>query len=136
MIIAESFELLFGRVVILRNMADNKKNTGQGKNSKYITFNIEGDQYDTFANRKFLKRKPHEPITLNLVKAFMPGVVKKIYVKPGDKMKEGSKVLVLEAMKMKNILFAPAAGYVKKINVEEGQMVPKNHVLVELELIS
>lgn len=117
-------------------MAKNKETNNHAKKAEYITINIEGDRYDTLVNRKFLKRKPYEPIAPNMIKAFMPGVVQKIYVNKGDKVKEGSKVLVLEAMKMKNILFSPADGYIKNINVKNGQMVPKNHVLVELEPIS
>ncbi len=117
-------------------MAKNEENNNPGNSAQYITFNIEGDRYDTFANRKFLLRKPYKPAAPDQIKAFMPGVVQKIYVNKGDKVKEGSKVLVLEAMKMKNIMFAPAAGYIKNVNVKKGQMVPKNHVLIELELIS
>ena len=103
-------------------------------NSSSITFNIEGDKYDTYANRKFQNRKPYQPADQDKITAFMPGVIKKIYVKPGDKVKDGSKLLVLEAMKMKNILFAPFAGLVKQINVDEGKMVTKDQILVELEL--
>lgn len=115
-------------------MTKKEINKKQRDNSTSITFNIEGDKYDTFANRKFQNRKPYQPDDPGKITAFMPGVIRKIYVKPEDKVKEGTKLLVLEAMKMKNILFAPAAGLVKKINVDEGKMVTKDHILVELEL--
>ena len=115
-------------------MTKKETNNKQKDNSNRITFNIEGDKYDTFVNRKYQTRKPYEPVDPGKITAFMPGVIRKIYVKPEDKVKEGTKLLVLEAMKMKNILFAPAEGIVKKINAEEGKMVTKNFVLVELEL--
>ncbi len=111
---------------------DNKKQADESP--QYITFNIEGDKYDTFVNKKFSKRKTYKPIEFDKVKAFMPGVIQKLYVKKNDKVKQGSKLLVLEAMKMKNILFAPVGGRVKVINVKEGQMVPKDHILVEIKL--
>ncbi len=114
-------------------MAQKKINNNKS-DYKQITFNIEGDKYDTYANRKFFGRKQYQPFDPGKITAFMPGVIRKIYVKPGDKVKEGTKLLVLEAMKMKNILFAPAAGIVKSINAEEGKMVAKNVALVELEL--
>ena len=115
-------------------MSKKEINNNQKDSEKKITFNIEGDKYDTFVNRKYQSRKPYQPDDPGKITAFMPGVIRKIYVKPEDKVKEGSKLLVLEAMKMKNILFAPAAGVVKSINAEEGKMVSKNIVLVELEL--
>lgn len=115
-------------------MSKKEINNKDKNTAKPFTFNIEGDKYDTFANRKFENRKSYKPPDPGKVTAFMPGTIRKVYVNKGDKIKEGSKLLVLEAMKMKNVIFSPGAGFVKKINVEEGIMVSKNHVLVELEL--
>lgn len=66
------------------------------------------------------------------VSAFMPGTIQKIYVKIGDKVKKGDKILILDAMKMDNELLSPRNGVVEKINITEGEKVPKNHNLVEL----
>jgi len=111
---------------------DNKKDEYTEK--ELTTFNIGGDKYDTFVNKKFENRKSYRPIEHDKIRAFMPGVIQKIYVKENDKVKEGTRLLVLEAMKMKNVLLAPAPGYVKSINAEVGQMVSKDFVLVELDL--
>jgi biotin carboxyl carrier protein len=54
------------------------------------------------------------------VKAPMPGLVLRIDVKEGDKVKENSPILVMEAMKMENEIFAPVTGVVKKILVKQG----------------
>jgi biotin carboxyl carrier protein len=67
------------------------------------------------------------------VKAPMPGLVLDIYVKEGDELEEGQRILILEAMKMENSIAMPASGKVKKVNVEKGQTVDKNQVLIELE---
>jgi biotin carboxyl carrier protein len=40
---------------------------------------------------------------------------------------------ILEAMKMKNLIFAPISGIIKDINVTQGQLVSKNFVIIELE---
>lgn len=69
---------------------------------------------------------------LNQVKAPMPGLVLRILVKDGDEVKKGEALLVLEAMKMENVIKAPADLVVKKIAVAEKTAVDKNQVLIEL----
>lgn len=49
---------------------------------------------------------------LNLLRAPMPGVVKSIACEVGDLVEEGTTIVVLEAMKMQNPLFAPMTGKV------------------------
>jgi biotin carboxyl carrier protein len=56
-----------------------------------------------------------------------------IAFKKGDEVKEGDIIMYLEAMKMKNIIKAPFDGVIKKIYVEEGKIVAKNELLVELK---
>ena len=70
---------------------------------------------------------------VNEIKAPMPGLVLDILVAPGQEIKKGDPVMVLEAMKMENILKSPADGTIKKINVEHKQAVDKNQVLVYFE---
>jgi biotin carboxyl carrier protein len=71
-------------------------------------------------------------IKLNLVSSPMPGMVLKILVHEGDTVHEGQPVIVLEAMKMENVLTAPLDGIVSKITVKEKQNVDKNQLLVEI----
>jgi biotin carboxyl carrier protein len=66
------------------------------------------------------------------VKAPMPGLVLNVMVKPGQKIQKGDAIIVLEAMKMENILKASADGEVKKIHVKKGDKVEKNQVMVNL----
>jgi len=66
------------------------------------------------------------------VKAPMPGLVLNVMVEPGQMIKKGDAIIVLEAMKMENILKAAADGEVKKILVRKGDKVEKNQVMVNL----
>ena len=63
----------------------------------------------------------------------MPGKVVKINVKEGDEVKEGTIMMVVEAMKMENNIVAAGKTRVKKILVAEGQMVDNKMQLIELE---
>ena len=67
------------------------------------------------------------------VKAPMPGMVLKILVTPGQQINKGDGLVVLEAMKMENILKATHAATVKAIKVSERTAVEKGTVLIELE---
>lgn len=67
------------------------------------------------------------------LKAPMPGLVIEIRVKAGDSVAKGDAVVVLEAMKMENVLKAPGDAVVKSIAVEKGVSVDKNQVLIVFE---
>ncbi len=70
---------------------------------------------------------------VNELKAPMPGLVLDIFVTPGTVVKKGDPVIVLEAMKMENVLKAVGDGLVKKIAVEKKQAVEKNQLLISFE---
>jgi len=63
----------------------------------------------------------------------MPGLIVRINVNPGDQVKAGQGLVVMEAMKMENELRAVAAGTVKAIRVKPGTAVERGATLVELE---
>lgn len=67
------------------------------------------------------------------IKAPMPGLVLEIAVSDGQEVKEGDKLLILEAMKMENSIMIQTDAIIKKISVSAGQAVEKGQVLVELE---
>ncbi|MEX1002358.1 MAG: acetyl-CoA carboxylase biotin carboxyl carrier protein subunit [Crocinitomicaceae bacterium] len=66
------------------------------------------------------------------IKAPMPGKVLDVVVKEGDEVKKGDAILILEAMKMENVLKAENDCCIKKINVASSENVEKNQILVEL----
>jgi biotin carboxyl carrier protein len=67
------------------------------------------------------------------IKAPMPGLVLEIGVTDGQAVKEGDRILILEAMKMENSILIHTDATIKKVNVKAGQAVEKGQVLVELE---
>lgn len=69
---------------------------------------------------------------VNDVKAPMPGLVLSIFVEPGQPIKKGDSLLVLEAMKMENVLKSPGDGVVSKVIVKDKDKVEKNQVLLHL----
>ncbi len=67
------------------------------------------------------------------LKAPMPGLVLDILVEEGQVIEKGEAVLILEAMKMENVLKAAASAKVTSIEIEKGQAVEKGQVLVTFE---
>ena len=62
----------------------------------------------------------------------MPGKVAKILVNVGDKVAEDDELVMLEAMKMENPIFATCDGTVQEIKVKEGESVSADQILVIL----
>ncbi len=60
----------------------------------------------------------------------MPGTILKVNVKPGDSVKKGDVIMILEAMKMENEIMAPDDGVVASVTVSEGASVSTGDVLV------
>ena len=103
------------------------------KTEKLGSININGVKYKTVLTEKFKNREPYKKKELNKILSFIPGTILKIYVKEGKKVKIGDKLLILEAMKMKNDIVASKDGVVKKIYVKQGDIVSNKQLLVELE---
>jgi len=66
------------------------------------------------------------------VAAPMPGMVVDVLVKPGDPVRAGDVVVVLEAMKMENGLEAPVDGVVQEVLFKKGESVSKDAVLLTI----
>jgi len=63
----------------------------------------------------------------------MPGTVLEIKVNKGDKVKKDDSLLVLEAMKMENVLACPKDGVISEVNVKINDTVDKGTVLLSFE---
>ena len=70
---------------------------------------------------------------MNQLKAPMPGLVIEYFVNEGDDVQAGDKLMILEAMKMENIIKASGEGKIKKLIVSKGSTVEKNQLLIEFE---
>ena len=64
------------------------------------------------------------------VKAPMPGKILEVLVKVGDQVKEDDEVIMLEAMKMENPIYAPADGTVKEIKVKANDSVETDQLMM------
>ncbi|MES2780491.1 MAG: biotin/lipoyl-containing protein [Bacteroidota bacterium] len=89
------------------------------------------DQYDALLKQLGMDKMVANKV--NEVKAPMPGLVLRILVKEGQAVKKGDALLVLEAMKMENVIKATGEGVVKKITVQPKLAVDKNQVMLVME---
>lgn len=94
---------------------------------------VDGMEYETMLNTMHRQRKPYQANDPNKITSFMPGNIQEVFVVTGDTVEEGTKLCILEAMKMKNVIVAPHPGTVKAVNVKAGERVPKSFVLIELD---
>jgi len=70
--------------------------------------------------------------TSKLIVSPMPGLVISVDVKPGQDVKSGEGVAVVEAMKMQNIIRAERDGVIAKVHVVAGASVAADEVMIEL----
>lgn len=106
----------------------------EGNSSQaFKTIIIDNIKYKTTLTKEFMARKTYEPVDYNKVYSFIPGTIRKVFVKEGDRVKQGTNLLELEAMKMVNNIAAPIDGVVARINVKTGDLVAKNFLLIELK---
>ncbi|HSV87477.1 MAG TPA: acetyl-CoA carboxylase biotin carboxyl carrier protein subunit [Bacteroidales bacterium] len=105
----------------------NKRNQVQ-----LVGFTVGEEIYQTTIPAKYQNRKPYQAPNPKMITSFMPGTIQEVYVSEGEKIGTTTRLCILEAMKMKNIIFSQEGGIIKKINVKPGQLVPKGCVLVEL----
>jgi biotin carboxyl carrier protein len=111
--------------------AGNKAANGNGELHEFV---VEFRKYKTELSRKYLNRKPWEPKDDSKILSFIPGTITKIYVEEGQHVEEGDPLMILEAMKMKNTVFAEFPCVIRKIHVKEGEKVPKAMVVFEIDI--
>jgi biotin carboxyl carrier protein len=89
------------------------------------------DQYDELLKNLGLDNLNSTKI--KEIKAPMPGLVLKLLVIEGKEIKKGDNLLVLEAMKMENMIKSPSDAIIKKIFINSGDKVEKNQVMINLD---
>lgn len=98
-----------------------------------VSFRVYVAEYKTKLTKKFKNRKKWTPPNKNHVLALIPGTILDIKVKEKQSVKEGESLLILEAMKMENNITMPFDGIIESINVNKGEIVKKNYVMVEVK---
>lgn len=107
--------------------------------AKELRINVEGNVYnialkepiDQLLSSMGMDLKALKKI--ESVKAPMPGMVLKVLVEAGQQINKGDGLLILEAMKMENILKATGTATVKAIKITEKTAVEKGAILIDLE---
>ena len=97
------------------------------------TITLNDAVYETTLTKKFAHRKPFVPKDPRRLTAVIPGLILDLLVKPGDRVRAGQGLLILEAMKMQNHISAHDEGTIKAIHVAPGDTVTKGQLLVEFE---
>ncbi len=94
---------------------------------------IQGAIYKTTYSRKFEERTKWAAPDENKLYSFIPGKIIDVFVKPKQKLKEGETLLLLEAMKMQNQVRMPFDGEIVRVYVKRDEVIPKNHLMVEIK---
>lgn len=100
---------------------------------KYEKIMLYGTEYTTLLTKKFKNKKPWSKPDERLMYAFIPGTIVELFVAEKQQVLKGQKLMMLEAMKMQNIITAPCNCSIKKINVIIGEKVPKGKVILQFE---
>ncbi len=97
-------------------------------NGKSISLEIK-DQSDLLLDKMGLSTI--SSVKMQEIKAPMPGLIIDINVSAGDLVKIGDPLLVLEAMKMENIIKSPCDGIIQEVFSKKGDIVEKNKILIK-----
>ena len=126
--------------VLWNNTSYNAELLAIQSETKTVTLKINGREYAVVLKDRFddlLKSLGMEGAgtpKIKDVKAPMPGMVLNIMVEDGATVEKDQALIILEAMKMENVIKSPIAGVIKRVEVKKGVAVEKNTVLVSFEL--
>ncbi len=111
----------------------NNNEVNEKDKHEFKTFVFEETKYKTLLTPKFENRVKWEKPDERKILSYLPGTLKKLAVKKGDKVEKGDVLLVFEAMKMMNTVKAQQKGVIKEIHMKVGDKFPKNQLLLEFE---
>ncbi len=124
--------------IIKDNRSANAKLLESDISGKKLKIEVEGEAFDIEIKDELDQRLDSMGFSnvstkhIKEIKAPMPGLVIDVTVKEGQEVKEGDRLLILEAMKMENSIMIHANATIKRVAVTPGQAVDKGQVLVEL----
>ncbi|MEJ7556784.1 MAG: acetyl-CoA carboxylase biotin carboxyl carrier protein subunit [Pedobacter sp.] len=125
--------------ILYKNRSFNVELVEENTLDKTFTVKVNGniylvdieDQYDLLLKQLGLDNSRSGKIAD--VKAPMPGLVLKVLIVPRQKVLKGDNLLVLEAMKMENMIKSPTDGVVTKLLVGTGDKIEKNTILLQFD---
>lgn len=96
-------------------------------------FNFRLRRHDLLATSDFASAFDSQVHDGNHITSPMPGKVIRIHAVPGEAVKKGEPLLIVEAMKMENQVVAPRDGIVKTVNVAVNDRIESATILIELD---
>ena len=122
--------------IIKDNKSYNAEVLKANKEEKNFVIRVNGNKYAVQLKDKYddllkeLGMEMGSSVKVKELKAPMPGLVVDVRVKEGDEVKKGDALVVLQAMKMENILKCPADAVIKKIHIKKDSTIEKNQLLI------
>ncbi|MBI2609324.1 MAG: acetyl-CoA carboxylase biotin carboxyl carrier protein subunit [Deltaproteobacteria bacterium] len=109
------------------------------------SYKQEKNQYHTFVNGRTVRlklqteqEKLHDSLAqedeANHLTTSMPGKIVKVMVQVGDVVHKGQSLVIMEAMKMENVLKSPCEGTIQEIKVQEGSSVDAGATLIRIKI--
>lgn len=123
--------------ILVNNHSHNITLVPTSKPKQYTAYTL----YNTYepevidAAVRYIRNRGHGNLSQNTNKitALMPGKIMKVLVESGQAVKKGETAVIISAMKMESEYKISADGIVKAVNVEAGNNVESNQVLIEFE---
>lgn len=128
-------------IVRTRDLGDERHHVEVGDHSAVVTAHIEGDWLDLhlpggkglrFIVAPFLSLESASAVQGGQLRAPMMGVLTKVKVAGGERVKKGDVLILQESMKMELTIEAPCDGTVTAVKCAEGEMVERHQILVEI----
>jgi biotin carboxyl carrier protein len=102
-------------------------------NQGEVNIKVGDSQFDLFSEENNTKQLSSDStVNTTEIKAPLAGTIIDIFVKEGDEIKQGEKLLILSAMKMENEIVSPCNSKIKKILIKKNQKVKEGELLISL----
>jgi len=129
------FEIAPGKTIILKLLSVGSPNA---EGMRTVFFKVNGQTRNVEIVDKNLgvekvENEKAEPKDANQIGAPLQGLLSKVLVKNGQKVKQNEALFVIEAMKMETTITAVKAGKVNKINLKEGTMVFAEDLIITMD---
>ena len=109
-----------------------EENTDDRFLGEYPTILLSSGIYKTELSKKFENRKKWVAKDPKKIYTVIPGTIIDVLVKPGQAVKKGEIILILESMKMQNQITMPFDGKIKNIFVKAEDKIPREYLMIEL----